>query len=167
MDRSFSRVIYQIGGGTSNFTFPDPTDQFFSPHDAELFVSPNGHMRLLVHDVGNNRPASLGGPYTRALMLHLDTDAMTATKVWDYRLSVNTSCFTPSNGGGKKLDVGEGYLVDFGACDGAGFHTPSTSYTVQLDRDGGEVGLSKNFMKDFKSNYRSVDLQSIAGEMYV
>ncbi len=77
----WGEIEWRLGGPGSDFTFPNPADRFYHQHTAiEL---PNGH--ILMFDNGNTRPEAEGGQYSRALELALDFNAMTATKVWEYR----------------------------------------------------------------------------------
>ena len=109
----FQSVEWRMGGSTGDFsfgdfTFLDPSDRFYHQHSAREL--PNGN--ILLFDNGNFRsgltlnvpdPAGVstlmgfddayftgmvqaaGDDYSRALELELDMDAMTATKVWEYR----------------------------------------------------------------------------------
>ena len=77
----FSGVDWKLGGVGSDFTFPNPSDQFYGQHDVK--VLPNGD--ILLFDNGLSRPDDQGGQYSRAEELKLDFTTMTATKVWEYR----------------------------------------------------------------------------------
>ncbi|MDR3701484.1 MAG: aryl-sulfate sulfotransferase [Candidatus Sulfopaludibacter sp.] len=85
------KIAWRIGRFKSDFTFPNPGDQFYHEHFVRMLDNGN----LLLFDNGNGRPAAQGGQYTRALELALDWSSMTATKVWEYRHQVGASGGTP------------------------------------------------------------------------
>jgi hypothetical protein len=85
------RIAWRIGRFKSDFTFPNPSDEFYHEHFVRMLENGN----LLLFDNGNGRPAAEGGKYTRALELALDWGSMTATKVWEYRHQVGTSGGAP------------------------------------------------------------------------
>ena len=70
-----------MGGPGSDFSFPNSGDKFYGQHTARQLSNGN----ILLFDNGFFRPAAEGGQYSRALELELDTEQMTATKVWEYR----------------------------------------------------------------------------------
>jgi hypothetical protein len=98
----------QLGNSTSDFTFPNPDDQFYRQHSARQL--PNGN--ILLFDNGTLRPASEGGEYSRALELELDMQNMTATKVWEYRH--NPDLFSRIVSNVNRLENGNTVVV-FGA----------------------------------------------------
>ena len=79
----FKTIRWRLGGPGSDFTFPDTTDRFYHQHS--VVALPNGN--ILMFDNGNYRPDEEGKEYSRGVELSLDLDAMTATKVWEYRHS--------------------------------------------------------------------------------
>jgi len=81
VDLDSGSIIWRLGGPRSNFTFPDPADQFYHQHTAR--ETPDGN--ITVFDNGNFRPDEEGGAYSRGLELRLDMTTMTAEKVWEYR----------------------------------------------------------------------------------
>jgi len=85
------RIAWRIGRFKSDFTFPNPGDEFYHEHYVRMLDNGN----LLLFDNGNGRPAAEGGQYTRALELALDWSSMTATKVWEYRHQTGASGGTP------------------------------------------------------------------------
>ncbi|MQA00723.1 MAG: hypothetical protein GEU80_15600 [Dehalococcoidia bacterium] len=76
----FEGLNWRLGGHGSDFTFPEPSDQFYHQHTASQL--PNGN--VLLFDNGNSRPDEEGGEYSRALELELDFESGTARKVWEY-----------------------------------------------------------------------------------
>jgi len=78
-----SGIDWKLGGLGSDFTFPNPLDEFYHQHDAKML--PNGD--ILLFDNGNLRPDSQGGQYSRAEELKLDFSTRQATKAWEYRAS--------------------------------------------------------------------------------
>jgi Arylsulfotransferase (ASST) len=84
IDRDTSEVVWQVGLGL-DFTWigNEPADErwFQAQHDPH-WLPPD---RFLIYD--NHK----GIAWSRALELRLDLDAMTAEKVWEYRLGHNAS----------------------------------------------------------------------------
>ncbi len=101
---------WRLGGPGSDFTFPDPADKFYHQHSAIPLASGN----VLLFDNGNFRPTDEGGQYSRALELKLDTETMTASKVWEYRHEPDIYAFCCSNV--HRLDNGN-TLVNFSIND--------------------------------------------------
>jgi hypothetical protein len=158
-DKYGKELLYKVGGLGSDFVFPNASDRFYNQHSAYLLEG----WKLILFDDGDLRPADEGGFYSRGLLLQLDLFSRTATKIWEYRLSLNPNCTSPYLGSAKLLYNKNGYLIDFPTCDPK-FGVPSVSYTVELDLDGREVAISMNFMSHFKGNYRSEDVYTISGE---
>ncbi len=103
----FSGIDWKLGGVGSDFTFPNPSDQFYHQHYVK--VLPNGD--ILLFDNGNTRPADQGGEYSRAEELKLDFNTMQATKVWEYRNVPDI--FSSAVGSVVRLNNGD-TVVDFG-----------------------------------------------------
>jgi hypothetical protein len=90
-------VEWQFGGIKNQFTFVnDPLDGFDGQHSAR--VLPNGH--LLVFDNGWTHSPQM----SRAVEYELNTSAMTATMVWQYRAS--PSIFNDFTGSVQRLANG-------------------------------------------------------------
>jgi len=76
VDRTTGDVIWRLGGTKSDFTL-GPDAAFFFQHDARAL--PNDAISLF--DDGADAPDNAPEPVSRAVVLQLDTDAMTATLV--------------------------------------------------------------------------------------
>ena len=114
-------VVWRLGGERNEFTFvDDPFGGFCAQHDARIL--PNGH--LLLFDNGSRRdltgpvapqtadmcpdPADPDGariarPQSRIVEYALDTEAMTATRVWSY---VPEGRYAPFAGNAQRLADG-------------------------------------------------------------
>jgi hypothetical protein len=105
VDAVTGRVLWRLGGRASQFTLVgDPLGWFGPQHDVRELA--NGD--LLMFDNGLlHTPAE-----SRAVEYRLDTVAMTATKVWEYRHS--PSLVAPFVGSARRLGNGH-TLVGFGA----------------------------------------------------
>ncbi|MBN1781920.1 aryl-sulfate sulfotransferase [bacterium] len=78
INRQTGDIIWRLGGNHSDFTFvDDPLDGFSGQHAARVLG--DGH--YLMFDNGNEHSQ----PQSRAVEYALDTLAMTATMVWEYR----------------------------------------------------------------------------------
>ncbi|MFC1568735.1 aryl-sulfate sulfotransferase [bacterium] len=76
--RETGNIIWRLGGSQNQFTFiNDFFNGFSSQHDAKCLG--NGHYTVFDNGNGHQPPESRGVEYV------LDTDAMTATLVWEYR----------------------------------------------------------------------------------
>ena len=97
-------IMWRLGGNNNQFTFlNDPESGFSGEHFAR--VLPNGN--LLLYDNGNSHTL----PESRAVEYELDTNAMTATLVWEYRH--DPPIFTPVVGSTQRLVNGNTF-VGFG-----------------------------------------------------
>ncbi len=77
INRQTGEIIWRLSGPKNQFTFiNDPLNGFENQHDIRN-VGPN---RYTVFDNGNEHEP----PQTRAVEYEIDTDAMTATVVWQY-----------------------------------------------------------------------------------
>ena len=151
----FSGVDWKLGGVGSNFTFPNPSDQFYGQHDVK--VLPNGD--ILLFDNGLSRPDDEGGQYSRAEELHLDFTTMTATKVWEYR---NTpDIFSSAVGSAVRLSDGD-TVVDFGV-DPVN-ETPSIFTVVEADPNGNPVAVITISSPGKGDQYRAIPIDSLNGE---
>jgi hypothetical protein len=151
----FSGVDWKLGGVGSDFTFPDPTDQFYHQHYAR--VLPNGD--ILLFDNGNTRPAGQGGEYSRALELKLDFKTMQATKVWQYRS--NPDLFSSAVGSTVRLANGD-TVADFGVDTVA--DSPAIFTVVEADSKGNPVATTKISSPGKLIQYRAIPMTSLNGE---
>ena len=103
----FSEVEWQLGGPDSDYSFPNPDDQFYRQHSASELA--NG--AILVFDNGATRPDAEGGAYSRALELRLDDARGTAEKVWEFR--PDPDVYARNLGDVQRLPNG-GTLINFG-----------------------------------------------------
>jgi hypothetical protein len=152
----FRSVQWRLGGPGSDFSFPDPNDQFYHQHTATQL--PNGNILLL--DNGNVRPEEEGGVHSRALELELDFTTMEARKVWEYRHSPDR--FAQCCSSVQRLANGN-TLVDFGI-------NPSvdiccrTFTIVEADSQGNAVSVIEGSSQGIRFQYRAYALDSINGE---
>lgn len=144
-------VIWQLGGPDSDFSFPDPNDQFYHQHTAKLL--PNGN--VLLFDNGNARPEEEGGQFSRALELELDMGSMEARKVWEYRHSPDRYAGCCSSV--ERLENGNSVLV-FGNDADAVFTL------VEADAEGEAVSAIEISSPGKGIQYRAYALDSINGE---
>jgi hypothetical protein len=150
----FSGINWTLGGPGSDFTFTDPTDQFYHQHYVK--VLPNGH--ILMFDNGNTRPASEGGEYSRALELELDFTTMQVNKVWEYRYSPDL--FANCCSSVQRLDNGN-TVIDFGQDSG---HNPPIANLVEIDPDGKMIMNIQISSPGKNIQYRAYPINSISGE---
>jgi len=154
LEPDFSEVAWRLGGPQSDFTFPDPSDQFWHQHTAQEL--PNGN--ILLFDNGNFRPEEQGGEYSRALELELDFDRMEARKVWEYRYEPDlyASCCSSVT----RLPNGNTVLV-FGRDD---INDPQINTLIEADPDGNTVAATTILSPGKTIQYRAYPLDSINGE---
>ena len=151
----FSGVDWKLGGVGSDFTFPNPSDQFYHQHYARML--PNGD--ILLFDNGNLRPADQGGQYSRALELKLNFNTKQATKVWEYRntpdlLSTAVGSVVRLNNGNTVVDFGVDTLPD----------NPAVFTVVEADAKGNPVAVTKISAPGKTIQYRAIPLDSLNGE---
>ncbi len=79
INRGTGSIIWRLGGQNNQFTFINDPDQFNSQHDIRHVPDKPGYYTLL--DNGRYHTPR----YSRAVEYKLDTNAMTAEKVWEYR----------------------------------------------------------------------------------
>jgi hypothetical protein len=150
-------VQWRLGGPDSDFTFPNPSDQFYHQHTAKEL--PNGN--ILLFDNGNERPAEEGGLYSRALELELDFDTMEARKVWEYRHTPDL--FAECCSSVERLANGNTVLV-FGRDHTAG-ECCQTFALVEADEAGNAVSVMEISSPFLAIIYRAYPLESINGEL--
>jgi outer membrane protein assembly factor BamB len=104
IDAQTGAVLWQLGGRLNQFTLVgDPLGPPSGQHSVRVLANGN----LLLYDNGPNRQPQ----ETRAVEYSLDTSAMTATLVWEFRH--NPPIFTPYVGSVERLGNGN-TLVAFG-----------------------------------------------------
>ena len=151
----FSGIDWKLGGEGSDFTFPNPSDQFYGQHDVK--VLPNGD--ILLFDNGLSRPADQGGQYSRAEELKLDFTTMTATKVWEYRNVPDL--FSSAVGSAVRLSNGN-TVVDFGVDPVT--EDPSIYTVVEADSNGNAVASTTISSPGKGDQYRAIPIDSLNGE---
>ncbi len=105
IDAVTGRIIWRLGGRNNQFTIlNDPLNGFSGQHDARVLSNGN----LLLYDNGWRHTP----PETRAVEYRLDTQAMTATLVWQYRHT--PPLFTGFVGSVQRLKDGN-TVVGYGA----------------------------------------------------
>jgi hypothetical protein len=146
-----ARVEWRLGGLGSSFSFPDPTDRFYSQHSAS--EPSTGH--ILLFDNGNFRPDD---EYSRGLELELDLTTMTARKIWELRH--DPDIYSDRIGNALRLPGGN-TLVNFGFPV-----APSDPVTlVEATPDGRTVWEQRLSFRGWPtSRYRAYSLSSLAGE---
>ena len=91
------KIMWRLGGKKNQFTFVnDPLNGFTAQHSARIMANGN----LLLYDNGTRH----NPPESRAVEYALDTTAMTATLVWQFRHS--PSIYTPYVGLVQRLGNG-------------------------------------------------------------
>jgi hypothetical protein len=154
----FTGIDWKLGGLGSDFTFPNPSDQFYHQHYARML--PNGD--ILLFDNGNLRPQDQGGEYSRALELKLDFKTMQATKVWEYRNTPDLS--SPAVGSVIRLPNGN-TVVDFGVDTAR--DSPPVYTVVEADSNGKAMAVTKISSPGKTIQYRAVPIDSLDGETTV
>jgi hypothetical protein len=150
----FSGIAWRLGGPESDFTFPNPADQFFHQHYVRML--PNDH--ILLFDNGNLRPDDQGGRYSRALELELDFNTMQARKVWEYRNKPDL--YSSAVGSVNRLENDDTVLL-YGIPTVA---NPGIMTLVEADKDGKAVATTKISSPGKTVQYRAVPLNTINGE---
>ena len=154
----FTGIDWKLGGLGSDFTFPNPSDQFYHQHYARML--PNGD--ILLFDNGNLRPQDQGGEYSRALELKLDFKTMQATKVWEYRNTPDLS--SPAVGSVIRLPNGN-TVVDFGVDTAR--DSPPVYTVVEADSNGKAMAVTKISSPGKTIQYRAIPIDSLDGETTV
>jgi hypothetical protein len=151
----FSGIDWKLGGTGSDFTFPNPSDQFYHQHYVNML--PNGD--ILLFDNGNLRPADQGGQYSRAEELKLDFSTMQATKVWGYRNVPDI--FSSAVGSVVRMSNGN-TVVDFGI-DPVN-EDPSIFTVAEADPAGNPVAITTISSPGKGDQYRAIPISSLNGE---
>jgi hypothetical protein len=152
----FSSINWRLGGPGSDFTFADPSDQFYHQHSAWQLADGN----VVLFDNGNFRPEEEGGEYSRAVELELDLETMTATKVWEYRPQPDLFAFCCSSV--DRLENGN-TLVVFGS--GPDIIPCCHTFTVVEADTGGEAVWRAEISGPGKIiQYRGYPAETILGE---
>jgi len=162
LDRDTYQLSYKIGGSESDFTFG--TGANFSVQHSVFMLS---HDRLLLFD--NGMYNELNPRISRGLLLKINFDTMEVTKIWDYFVSVNTTCFAQFMGSSVKHeddDGNESFLINFSTCNWVNGASSDISYIAELDSNGNEKGLYVYNVVDSWFNYRARPYDSILGEFY-
>lgn len=136
IDRQTGAVLWQLGGKTSSFSFPNDAG-FSGQHDTR--VLPNGNIALF--DNANTAPPPR---ISRAVEYALDTVNWTATKVWEYKYEPG---FFSIAMGGHQTTHDRDHLVNYGL-----IYRPRPTF-VLCDDDG--TVLSEAFFRDSFMSYRS------------
>jgi hypothetical protein len=102
IDGTTGAVLWRLGGSRNQFTFVnDPLGGFSAQHSARLL--PNGH--VLLYDNGPRHQP----PESRAVEYAVDTAAMTATMVWEFRHQ--PTIYTPGLGLVQRLQDGGTFIA--------------------------------------------------------
>lgn len=136
IDRHTGKVLWQLGGKTSSFTFPNDPG-FSGQHDVRRL--PNGNISLYDN-------ANMAAPprISRAVEYALDTLTWTASKVWEYK---HTPGFFSPAMGNHQTTADRQHLIHYGLN-----YRPHPSF-VQTD-DAGKV-VAKMYFADTVMSYRS------------
>ncbi|MBA3889699.1 MAG: aryl-sulfate sulfotransferase [Gemmatimonadaceae bacterium] len=147
----FSRLEWKLGGTTSTLALAD-ADRFFGQH----YVTEPALGRLLVYDNGFDRP---GGAYTRAIEYAIDTQAGTATRVWQYRASPDI--YSSLVGSARRLPNGNTTVL-FGMLGGqSGSSGPLSAVEVT---PAGAVVWRMTVSPQLTRLYRVTPVASLLGE---
>jgi arylsulfotransferase ASST len=96
------KIMWRLGGTKNEFTFvDDPLNGFSAQHSARIMA--DGHLLLYDNGTRHNPPES------RAVEYALDTTAMTATLVWQFRHS--PIIYTPFVGLVQRLQNGDTHIA--------------------------------------------------------
>ncbi|MFC1569683.1 arylsulfotransferase family protein [bacterium] len=109
INRQTGEIIWRLGGKNNEFTFINESEEFaplyfMFQHDVRSL--PNGNITMF-----DNGAAQFGREYSRVVEYDIDINAMTATKVWEYRH--NPDIFVPTMGNAQRLPNGN-TLVGWG-----------------------------------------------------
>lgn len=135
IDHITGETIWRLGGKSSDFTFPNDY-KFSGQHDIRHLVNGN----YSVFDNGNSHSPKR----SRGVEYHLDTTAMTATKVWEY---LPSPTFFASAMGNHQTTNDRHHLLSYGLV-----FRPKPS--VQLTDDYGNLLTEINLM-DSVQTYRT------------
>ena len=136
INRTTGEIMWRLGGAHNQFTIVNDTYGISYQHDVRPVPgSPN---QYTIFDNGNYRTPN----FSRVVEFKIDTIAMTATKVWEYRHSPDFS--TPWMGSAQRLENGNTFI------DWADYSLPK-AYEVT---PAGENVFSANFEQSMPC-YRS------------
>jgi hypothetical protein len=130
VDRSSGQVLWRLGGTKSDFAL-GPGATFWYQHDARSH--PDGTLSLF--DDGASTPQNAPEPESRALVLRLDTTAMTASAVASYPNPHGSSTFAMGN---AQAMPGGGWLVGWGTVPEVTEFGPDGSVRFDATFPGGE-----------------------------
>jgi hypothetical protein len=150
----FSGIAWRLGGPESDFTFPNPSDQFYHQHYVQML--PNGH--ILLFDNGNFRPDNEGGRYSRALELELNFNTMQASKVWEYRNIPDL--YSSAVGSTVRLENGNTVII-YGV---ATVNDPGILTLVEADKTGNAAAITRISSPGKTVQYRAIPIDTINGE---
>lgn len=136
IDRQSGKVLWQLGGKTSSFTFPND-DGFSGQHDARRL--PNGN--IAIYDNAN-----MAAPprISRAVEYVLDTLNWTAVKVWEHQYV--PGFFSPAMGS-HQTTADRQHLIHYGL-----HYRPDPTF-IRTD-DAGNL-IAELFLADSFMSYRS------------
>jgi hypothetical protein len=122
ISRETGAIVWRFGGKNNQFTFVNDPDRFFAQHDARRQASGT----ITLFDNGNGRI-----PLTsRAVEYRLDEEAMTATRVWEFRRTPNVFGFAA--GSTQRLPSGN-TLIGWGSASPAATEvTPDGTVVSEL-----------------------------------
>jgi outer membrane protein assembly factor BamB len=116
IDAATGAIVWRLGGLGNQFSIRnDPLGGFSAQHSASVLADGN----ILLFDNGNRHQV----PESRAVEYSLDTDAMTATLVWEFRHS--PPLYAPALGSAQRL-IGGNTLIGYGR----------TGQATEVGRDG-------------------------------
>lgn len=136
INRSNGQIMWQLGGKTSSFSFPNDPG-FSGQHDARRL--PNGNIALF-----DNANMSAPPKVSRAVEYSLDTVNWVAQKVWEYKY--NPGFFSIAMGS-HQTTADRLHLTSYGLS-----FRPNPSFV--LADDAGNV-LSELYFQDSSMSYRS------------
>ena len=163
----FDRIAWRIGRFKSDFTFPNPNDEFYHEHYVRMLSNGN----LLLFDNGDGRPAAEGGQYSRALELALDWDAMTASKVWEYRHQLIDGSYKYADkvGSAQRLENGNTFVLYGADFDPTTLKAknPQTFTLVEADAnpEAGAVAVLDMLVPGNSPVYRALPVHTLFGEV--
>lgn len=124
IDKITGEVIWRWGGKKNQFTFSSKADTFAYSHDIRVLKNGN----YTVFDNGTTHDPT----FSRAIEYRLDTDNMTATKVWEF--SGDPTVFSAVKGSTQRLDNGN-TIIGYGSLSMPGLRevTPDGEIALQIN----------------------------------
>lgn len=124
IDRITGEVIWRWGGKKNQFTFSSKADTFAYSHDIRVLKNGN----YTVFDNGSSHDPT----FSRAIEYKLDTDNMTATKVWEF--IGDPTVFSAVKGSTQRLDNGN-TIIGYGSLSMPGLRevTPNGEIALQIN----------------------------------